>query len=300
LIGNYILSGRFQAIAATTLSALVSLLIPPFAYLISGSVIALVTLRKGPAVALQTLIASLLALQVFSVVVDLPLQLSLVYALVIWLPVWFSSTVLRLCEKQGLLILAVGLLATSLIVAIYITIGDVAGMWQQWLGVMLEKTVPAESIDQYKEILEPAASMVNAMMLAGLMLNILMSVLCARWWQSRLFNPGAFQKEFHALRLPSAILPVSAMIVLLVLTLTEPWRDMFRDIMVILMFMYLIQGISSVHRNVDMLKLSTAWIVSMYCLLVLMPQMGLFIACLGMTDVYVDWRRKRRGSGNES
>ena len=300
MIGNYILSGRFQAIAATTLSALVSLLIPPFAYLISGSVIALVTLRKGPAVALQTLIASLLALQVFSVVVDLPLQLSLVYALVIWLPVWFSSTVLRLCEKQGLLILAVGLLATSLIVAIYITIGDVAGMWQQWLGVMLEKTVPAESLDQYKEILEPAASMVNAMMLAGLMLNILMSVLCARWWQSRLFNPGAFQKEFYALRLPSAILPVSAMIVLLVLTLTEPWRDMFRDIMVILMFMYLIQGISSVHRNVDMLKLSTAWIVSMYCLLVLMPQMGLFIACLGMTDVYVDWRRKRRGPENES
>ena len=300
MIGNYILSGRFQAIAATTLSALVSLLIPPFAYLISGSVIALVTLRKGPSVALQTLIASLLALQVFSVVVDLPLQLSLVYALVIWLPVWFSSTVLRLCEKQGLLILTVGLLATSLIVAIYITIGDVAGWWQQWLGVMLEKTVPAENLDQYKEILEPAASMVNAMMLAGLMLNILMSVLCARWWQSRLFNPGAFQKEFYALRLPSAILPVSAMIVLLVLTLAEPWRDMFRDIMVILMFMYLIQGISSVHRNVDMLKLSTAWIVSMYCLLVLMPQMGLFIACLGMTDVYVDWRRKRRGPENES
>lgn len=300
MIGNYILSGRFQAIAATTLSALISLLMPPFAYLISGSVIALITLRKGGAIGLQTLIASLLVLQVFSVVVGLPLQLSLAYALVIWLPVWFSSTALRLSERQGLLLLTVGLLAVSLIVAAYIIIGDVATWWQQWLDVMLEKAVPPERIDQYKEVLEPAAAMVNAMMVAGLMLNIVMSVLCARWWQSRLFNPGVFQKEFYALRLPPAILPASAMIVLLVFTLGEPWRDMFRDIMVILMFMYLIQGISSVHRNVDKLKLSTAWIVSMYCLLILVPQMGLLIACLGMTDVYVVWRRKKYGSENES
>jgi Predicted membrane protein (DUF2232) len=284
----------------TTLSALISLLMPPFAYLISGSVIALVTLRKGGAIGLQTLIASLLVLQVFSVVAGLPLQLSLAYALVIWLPVWFSSTALRQSERQGILIITVGLLAASLIVAIYIIIGDVSSWWQQWLDVMLEKALPPERIGQYKEVLEPAAAMVNAMMIAGLMLNVVMSVLCARWWQSRLFNPGVFQKEFYALRLPSAILPVSAMIVLLVFTLAEPWRGMFRDIMVILMFMYLIQGISSVHRNVDKLNLSTAWIVSMYCLLLLLPQMGLFIACLGMTDVYVDWRRKKIGSENES
>lgn len=272
----------------------------PFAYLISGSVIALITLRKGPAVALQILIASLLALQVFSVIAGMSLQLSLAYALVIWLPVWLSATALRLFERQGLLILAAGLLAASLIVVIYLSIGDVAGWWQQWLAVMLEKTVPPEHIDQYKGVLEPAASMVNAMMVAGLMLNIIMSVMCARWWQSRLFNPGAFRKEFYALRLPSVLLPLSAIIVLLVFTLAEPWRDMLRDIMVILMFMYLLQGISSVHRNVDKLKLSTAWIVSMYCLLILLPQMGLFIACLGMTDVYVDWRRKKVGSENES
>ncbi|MCZ6803011.1 MAG: DUF2232 domain-containing protein [Proteobacteria bacterium] len=300
MIGNYILSGRFQAIASTTLSALISLLMLPFAYLISGSVIALITLRKGGATGLQTLIASLLVLHLFSALVGLPLQLSVAYALVIWLPVWLSSTVLRLSERQGLLILTVGLFVVSLIIAVYIIIGDVAAGWRQWLDVMLEKAVPPERIDQYKEVFEPAAAMVNAMMATGLMLNIVMSVLCARWWQSRLFNPGVFQKEFYALRLPSAILPVSSLIVLLVFTLGEPWQDMFRDIMVILIFMYLIQGISSVHRNVDKLKLSNAWIVVMYCLLILVPQMGLFVACLGMTDVYVVWRRKKVGAENES
>lgn len=284
----------------TALSALVSLIVPPFAYLISGTVIALITLRKGAAMGLQTIFASLAVLVFFSAVAGLSLQLSIAYALVIWLPVWFSSTTLRISEQQGILILSTGFLAASLIIAMYLSIGDVAGWWQQWLDIMLEKAVPAERIGQYKDVLEPAAAMVNSMMIAGLMLNIVMSVLCARWWQSRLFNPGMFQKEFYALQMPAPILPFSAFVVILALTLAEPWQAMFRDIMVITMFMYLIQGISSVHRNVDKFKLSTAWIVSMYCLLLLLPQMGLFIACLGMTDVYIAWRRKKIGSENES
>ncbi|GJM05429.1 MAG: hypothetical protein DHS20C09_14200 [marine bacterium B5-7] len=299
MIGSYLLSGRFQAIAATTFSALISLLLPPLAFLINGSVVALITLRKGAATALQILMISLLVLLAFSLLANLPVELVFGYALVIWLPVWSAATVLRVCEQQGLLLFAVGLLAAVLIVAIYLIIGDVSGWWQQWLTIMLEKTMSPEDIGQYQEVLAPAVGMINAMMIAGFMLNVVISVLCGRWWQSRLFNSGAFRKEFYALSLPPQILPASALIVLLILALAEPWQALFRDIMVVLMFMYLIQGISSVHRNVDKLELSTAWIVSMYCLLVLLPQMALLIACLGMTDVYVAWRRRKIGSKNE-
>ncbi len=291
MIGNYILSGRLQAISAVTFSALISLLLPPFAFLINGSVVALLTLRKGSVIGMQTLFTSLLLLVVFSLLANLPLQLGLMYALVIWLPVWFAAAVLRAYAQQGLLLLIVGLMAAVLIAVMYMFIGDVSVWWQQWLMLMIEKTMPPEHIEQYKAVLDPAASMLNAMMMAGLLLNIVMSVLLARWWQSKLFNPGAFRQEFYALRLPWMILPTSAVMILLVFTLAEPWRDLFRDIMVVLMFVYLIQGISSVHRNVDKFKLSTAWIASMYCLLILMPQMALFIACLGMMDVYVNWRK---------
>ncbi len=242
---------------------------------------------------MQTLLASLLVLVGFSVLANLPLQLGFAYAVVIWLPVWSAATVLRLFEQQGLLLLIVGLMAAVLIAVMYMIIGDVSVWWQQWLMLMIEKTMPPENIEQYKAVLNPAASMLNAMMMAGLLLNIVSSVLFARWWQSRLFNPGAFRQEFYALCLPSMILPASAVMTLLVFTLAEPWRDLFRDIMVVLMFMYLIQGISAVHRNVDKYKLSTAWIASMYCLLILMPQMALFIACLGMTDVYLSWRKMK-------
>ncbi|HIF52200.1 MAG TPA: DUF2232 domain-containing protein [Thiotrichaceae bacterium] len=299
MIGNFILSGRVQAIVVTTLSALVSVLMLPFAYLISGSVLGLITLRKGAAIGLQTLVLSLLLLQVFFVVASLPPQFGIAYAMVIWLPVWFASAVLRLSEQQGLLLSAVALLVISLIAAAYITIDDVAHWWQQWFDLMLAEAAPPERLEQYQELMKAGAPMVNSMMAIALMLNILIAVFCARWWQSRLFNLGAFRKEFYALHLPPVILPVSGIMILLVFTLGEQWQAMFRDITVILMFMYLIQGISSVHRNVDKLKLSTAWIGAMYCLLVLIPQMGLLIACLGMTDVYISWRRKKIGSENE-
>lgn len=262
--------------------------------------IALITLRKGVAFGLQTIIGSLLVLLVFSVISDMPLELSLIYTLVILLPVWIVSTSLRLTELQGVLLLTAGLLAISLIITTYVVIGDVANWWQEWLGLMLEKTVSPEQATQYREVLGPAAQWVNAMMIAGLMLNIVMSVLCARWWQSKLFNPGAFRKEFYALRLPVFILPVSGIIAVLVFAITGPLQGMFRDILVLLLFMYLVQGISSVHRNVDKYKISSAWLVSMYILLIVLPQMGLFIACLGVTDVYLCWRKGKKGAGFES
>lgn len=276
------------------------MLLLPFAYLISGSVIGLITLRKGAAVGLQTLIVSSLVLQIFFMVAGLSPQFSLAYALVIWLPVWFGASVLRLSEEQGILICTVGFLVISLIVAAYIMIDDVASWWQQWFELMLDEAVSAEQLEQYKSVLEGSAAMINSAMATALMLNILMAVFCARWWQSRLFNSGAFRKEFHTLRLPAGILVVSGIVTLMVFAVGEPWQSMFKDVAVILMFVYVIQGVSSVHRNVDKLELSAAWVVLMYCLLVFVPHMGLLIACLGMMDVYISWRRKKESSESES
>lgn len=300
LIGNYILSGKLQAIATTTFSILISLLVPPFAYVISGSVVALIALRKGLFTCLQVLAASLLILQVFSIFTGLPVQLSLVYALLVWLPVWVASGVLRLTERQGILLAATGFTGTALVLAMYLIVDDVAAWWRLWLDIMLDKTFPPDRAGQYKAVLEPAMPMLNAIMIAGLMLNIFMSVLLARWWQSRLFNPGAFQKEFHALRLPPALLMAGVVIIALVFSVGAPWHEMSRDILVIIMFMYLIQGIASVHRSVARFGLSSGWLVSMYCLLALLPEMRLFIAGLGMTDSYVNWRRSRINSKTKS
>ena len=297
MIANYILGGRLQAILATAASSLLSLLMPPFAYLISGTVVALITLRKGIQFGLQTLTASLVIFLLFIYMTGIPYELGIAYALGIWLPVCGTAAVLRYTESQGLALLFAGLIAIMLVISMYIFIDDVAGWWQSWFDVMLEKSVPAEELPIYREALATASVLFNAIMAVGLMLNVFMSIMLARWWQSRLFNKGGFRPEFFRLALPSMILPVSGLFVVLAMMLTPPWQGMLRDVLFVMLFMYLIQGVVAVHRNVDKYSMSGSWLLAMYCFLLLVPQLGILIACLGMTDIYVNWRRKKSESG---
>lgn len=288
-MGHYILSSRIRAtVIVVALTSLLQLL--PFAFLMSGIIISLMTLRRGLQTGLQVLLASLVILQLFSVVAGLPTHFSLIYV-ALWLPAWIASGVLRLSQQQGLSLLVVALLAGLLIVLMYMLIGDVAAWWQQWLERLLQ-TIPPDQATLYKNNSKLIIDMLNALVVAGLMLNIIITVFSARWWQSRLFNPGAFQQEFYALHLPPVVLLASVIMVILTFLIADPWQAMLRDILVAMMFMYLIQGLSAVHRNIHQLGLSIIWLVLMYLLLVLWPPMILLLSCLGMVEVYVKWHRK--------
>ena len=292
MIGKYILSGRPQAIAMTAFSALVSLLIPPLVYLISGPVVGLITLRKGPVAGLQIGLGALLALQLLTWLAGLPGQPGLMVALAVWLPVWAGATVLRLTGRQGLLLLALVVLAALSVVAVYLLVGDAAAFWRQWLDGMLDKALPPARVADYKAALGPVSPLFTALLAAAWVLNSFGAVLLARWWQARLFNPGAFQAEFHALRLPGPVLPVSALVFMLMLAPALPWQAMFRDITVLLLLMYLLQGLAVAHRGVKRRRLrSPVWLAGLYGLLILVPHTALFLAGLGMLDTWRCWRR---------
>ena len=120
------------------------------------------------------------------------------------------------------------------------------------------------------------------------MFYMAMTILFARWWQSRLFNPGGFRKEFYALRIPKIVLPIFVALAILVFIAGDLRQDIFRDILVVLIFMYLIQGLSFAHRTIDKFKLSVSWLVILYCLLMFVPQMGLIISCFGIVDTFFE------------
>ena len=208
MIGKYILSGRIQAITAITLSALISFLLPPFAFLISGSVVGLLTLRKGIFYTLYALVISGLILQIFFIFLGISLYINSIYILIIWLPILFLSTILRFSERQGILILFAGLITTILVIIFYSIIGDVSAWWQERLDLVFEQSLAPEQLNEYRLALASTSGYINGMILAGFMMNMIMSVLFARWWQSRLFNLGGFRKEFYRLRIPTIMLPV--------------------------------------------------------------------------------------------
>lgn len=284
-----------QAAAIISLTAMLSLLMPPLAYLLSGVPVGLVTLRRGPAIGMQVIIAALVITSIFVYAVNMQAGVAPAFALGIWAPVWLCSMVLRITESQGILVLSTGFLGILFVVLMHLLIDDVSGWWRSWLDVWLNNNLPAESVEQYKSMFESAMPLMNAMMASGLIVSIVTTVLLARCWQSSLFNPGGFRAEFYQLRLPR-LLTLATFICILLTVIDSglpPW--LFRDVLIIMIFMYLFQGLAAVHRMIFLRKLSPAWLFGMYSLLLLMPQMALFLACIGLADSWINREQSTHG-----
>lgn len=293
-IGQYILAGKYRAIFFTSLLAMLGFAVPLLSYPASGIVPALVTLRKNATAGLQVIFSSMLLLLALFLVAGISPYVAPVIALVIWLPVWFCASVLRLTESQGLLLVAAAVFGLVYITLTRLLLGDVTAWWQRWLELWLEQVANPANRESMEAMLTSMAPFMNAMTAAGLFLSLVCTVFLARWWQAHLFNRGGFRKEFHALRLPRAlVIVVVADMIYMLVGGTQPGSAAM-DIMLLLMFVYLFQGLATVHRLVARKNLSRGWLTGMYIFMFLLPQTILFMACVGMVD---SWLVRRQSAG---
>jgi hypothetical protein len=290
-LGNYILSGKLQAAGVISLLTVMSLLLPPFSYLISGAPVSLITLRKGSQSGVQVLVGAMLLTSIFGYFTNLGFLLGVAFALGVWLPVWLCSTVLRVTESQGLTVLAAGGVGIVFVLVSSIFSGDLINWWQGWIDAFLQQNFSAAEVEQMQELFNVTLPLINGIIAAGVVISLVMTVVLARWWQSQLFNPGGFRDEFHQLLLPKwlTVLTFFALLISLIDSGNIVW--LVRNVLVVLIVVHTFQGIASIHRIVFRKKLSRGWLVTMYAFLVFLPQMALFLACIGMTDV---WRRNRK------
>ena len=286
-LGAYILRGPLQAITVTSVLTMLSLLLPFLAYLLSGVSPSLVTLRHGPIAGLQVIIGSLVVIAVFAYLTNMSPQISTAFALGVWVPLWLCANILRRTESQGRLVLAAGACGAGYILIMHLIIVDVSQWWETWLDHWITQALPAGQVEQYREVLTSAAPIMNAMMAAGLVISLVLTILIARWWQALLGNPGGFRKEFHALHLPKGLLiAVLAGLVMMVVGKSNPGSPAL-DMLIVLVFLYLFQGLAMIHRTVAAKSLSQAWLVAIYALLLVVPQTVLLLACLGMVDSWL-------------
>lgn len=283
--GNFILSGRMQAIGVISFLSLFSLLIPPLAFIASGVPIGLVTLRKGGGQAIQVAMGSLLLMLVLTFMLKIQPVLALVMLLTIWLPVWLCALALRQTESPVAMALTTAGIATAFIIVMYAWIGDVESWWRSLLTDMLAAGFPAASGEQYRQAIELAPRLMNAVVASSIVISLMLTVLIARWWQAALFNPGGFGKEFQAFCLPKQLAVPTIVGTGLVFLGKQTFGPILRDLLIVIVVLYLFQGVASVHRTVTRKALSRNWLIGMYCLLAIMPQiMVILIAWIGMTD----------------
>ena len=292
-LASFVMRGRMQAVLITVLFAGLSLPLPPLIYL-SGGAVALVTLRVNPQFGLSVIMISGLLMSLLSLFASGSVLPGLVFVAIVWLPVWLLSVILRQTISLSYVIAVACGLGLLLTLAAHLIIGDPVIWWQQVLDQLLATMSQlGGSNDELAAASEQLARLMTAIVVVALVLNILFSLFVGRWWQALLYNPGGFKEEFHQLRLPKALALITIVVMLTSMFAQQGAGMLAGNLMIVLVFFYLLQGLAIIHSVVAERELSVGWLVGLYLLmLIALPQIAALLMLLGVSDAWLDVRKR--------
>ena len=284
-LGSYLLSGNFKSVAMVSLLTILSLLFPPLSYIISGTPVGLVTLRKGAGAGLHLLFGVFLVASLFGYFIKMGSGLGAAFAASVWLPVWISSIALRITGSHGLTLLVTGAIGILFILLMTLFNKEMSDWWQSWINIIIENNFSGAERMQIQEVMDGILPLISGIIGGGIVISLITTVLLARYWQSALFNPGGFREEFYRLLLPRWFTLLTFICLLISLQDMGGISWLCRNIFAILIVMLVFQGIASTHRAVFNRKLSRNWLFVMYFFLFILPQLSIFLAIFGMVDI---------------
>ncbi|MCP3870307.1 MAG: DUF2232 domain-containing protein [Gammaproteobacteria bacterium] len=301
-LASLAMRGRAQAIMIAATLAMLSLVFPP-ASILSTAVVALVTLRQGPKEGALLMVFAGGACMVLAYLALGQAALVAGFVVVMWLPGWLLSNLLRSSRSLAITIQGGLLLGLSAIIWQYLQHDDPVATWREILEPLVHSMVESEMLSETHEqgLLDVMSQWMPGAMAAGFFLQTMVSVLLARWWQAVLFNPGGFRSEFHRLRM-GRTLGVLTLLLLLPGLLNSEFSGAFADyIGLLLLAGWFLVGLALVHGMVGLLGANTGWLVAMYILLLFaMPHTATILALVGFIDAWFDFRarlRPKKGSG---
>lgn len=293
-LAAYIMKGRLQAMTVAAALALLSLAFPP-ASIVSSASVALVTLRRGAKEGLYVLLFSCLAAAVLSVFLKIGFQFALLYGLVLWMPIWLISIVLREGRHLGVAIEIAVLLGVVAVLGFYLYQPQPAQLWDGVLTTMMQPMlaarpdVPAEDVRHSAQVF---AHFMTGAIAAGSVYSLLFGLFLARWWQAALYNPGGFRSEFLTLK-SHAKLAMATIVIIAVATLASGvLAEVCWNVLLVLLVLYTFIGTAVLHACFAVMKGSRFMVPFLYLTLVVIPHVMVIIALCGLTDNWLDLRKK--------
>ena len=224
---------------------------------------------------------------------------ALFLALLSWVPLWVLAAVLRHTRSQGAALAAGGLIAAATVVGARLYLGDPAAWWTK----VLEDFFSWFSVSSdWGAFIDRIAPLMTGVVAAGALLGLAVTLVLARWWHAVLDRPGGFGEEFRALRLPRHS-GYAALVLCAVAWFGSGWAsDLAFEWLMILVVLFGLQGVALVHYVVKRRNASVAWLAGLYVALAIVPQPGsevaLGLALAGLSDIWVDYRRRFGTGGN--
>lgn len=294
-LAAYIMKGRMQAMMVASSLALLSLLFPPVSIVSSASV-ALVTLRRGGNEGLYVLIFSCLSAALLGYFLFGNVQFALLYGLVLWLPIWLISIVLREGKHLSVAIQIAVLLGMVGVVGFYLYVNDTSALWQSILSVMvqpmLENSPPDAPIDEIKQSIQVYSQFMTGALAAGTVYGLLFGLFLARWWQSALFNPGGFRDEYLSLRVQPQVATASLVIVAIAWLSSGVVSEICWNIAILLVVLYTFVGTAILHSAFLETKMKRFAVPFLYVTLILVPHVIALVVIVGVMDAWLDLRSK--------
>jgi len=272
-LARYVMVSRYRAAAAILLMGLV-----PIMSWLSAGLLALVVLRNGLSDSALVVLAAVVAAAVsWQLGADIPLftMAGVLLAAVILRAGPWSLVLMILAVWGGLTPLIIEQGVTQHFdqyVALYQTVLQQASWAEQFqLG-----DTPYWARRFFYEAVAFSVSM-----------GALFALMLGRWWQASLYNPGGFQREIHALRLP----PMAVLVCVLLLVLGYS-RNAMMPLFLVWLMPLVIVAIGIVHSIVMMRELSGQWLVMFYLALLFLGSIMIVpMVILVVLDSFFDVRR---------
>ncbi|MFA6163015.1 MAG: hypothetical protein WC685_06275 [Methylobacter sp.] len=274
-------------IVASTL-ALLSLMMPPVSVVSSASV-ALVTLRRGAFEGLYVVVCSSVAAGLLGFFLLGNYQFALLYGMVLWVPVWLISIILREGRHLSLAVEIAVLIGVLGVVGFYLYDTESATMWKSILSQMVPANAPVEDIQRTVDVLSHYMTGVVA---AGTVFGLLFGLFLGRWWQSVLYNPGGFRQEFLSLSTHPRLAIGSIVVVAIALLSSGVISEIFWNITILLFVLYVFIGAAVLHTVFASMKMSRYLVPMFYLTLFLIPHAMLPVAIVGLSDAWLNLRNK--------
>jgi len=302
-LAGIIVAGPLQAVLVIALFTVLSFLAPPLTSILSyggAAALASYSLHAG---ARSGVIVLLGAMLVTGLLTETLLHQGLTIAvtsLLLWIPVWLVAVVLRETRSLAMALLVLSALAMAGILLVFVWFGDPSQWWLERLQGLINSLAaqPELQIDTASLIgfAEQVAPFMTGSLAAGLSFAALTCLMLGRWWQSLMVKPGALRKEFYALRLNRvlsllalAIFAVAALKLGSVSALALQWS-------LVVMVPFLFVGLAVVHATLANLKAARIWLIVIYILMSLLPQVMMLVVVTGMLDPWLDLRRRTEKS----
>lgn len=275
-LAEFTMRGRLQASLVAALGNLV-----PF---ISPAAVSLVVLRKGIAEGLLVLLWAALPAVLAGYLSRFGVLLA-GFSLVILVLGLIAAETLKLTVSwgQALLVATLGCALAALTIN-QIFPGEVLRLEEYVAGLFRELAVQ----QQQPLAFIPGRTFILGVMGYMLAVNVVLSLLLARWWQSQLYNPGGLRQEFHQLRLgvlPAVLLTGAVIWCYLASPDYSGWAGL-------LGLPLLLSAIGLVHHSVAVMGMGAHWLVLFYIGLIMVGPLSVVLVGLGFVDSIVNIRSR--------